>query len=151
MVKKKINHNFNRMAFITRFNLVLVRSKMVQILSKNFVTWMTHVTLMTCAPHKTHLTTCRTMWLCEPLWLTWPVWHTSSAWPANVYVICMTGMTCVTQMTQLTGLNCWIHMTHMMYVNPLTHMHHVKISDWQIVLTINTESNLEEGVWTLYP
>ena len=31
---KKINHKFNRMAFITRFNLVLVRSKIVHILTK---------------------------------------------------------------------------------------------------------------------
>ena len=31
----KINHKFNRMAYITSFNLVLVRSKIVQIFTKN--------------------------------------------------------------------------------------------------------------------
>ena len=32
---KKINHKFNRIAFITRFNLVLVWSKIVQMLTKS--------------------------------------------------------------------------------------------------------------------
>ena len=32
---KKIDHKFNRMAFIARFNLVLVWSKIVQIFTKN--------------------------------------------------------------------------------------------------------------------
>ena len=39
---KKINHKFNRMAFITRFNLVLVWSKIVQILNKKSSNWVRH-------------------------------------------------------------------------------------------------------------
>ena len=38
----KINHKFNRMAFITRFNLVLVWSKIVQIFTKNSSKWVRH-------------------------------------------------------------------------------------------------------------
>ena len=36
---KKIDHKFNRMAFITRFNLVLVWSKIVQLLLKSHPNW----------------------------------------------------------------------------------------------------------------
>ena len=36
----KIDHNFNMMAFITRFNLVLVWSELVQILTKKFSKWV---------------------------------------------------------------------------------------------------------------
>ena len=36
---KKIYHKFNRMAFITRFNLVLVWSKIVQLLLKSHPNW----------------------------------------------------------------------------------------------------------------
>ena len=39
---EKIYHKFNRMAFITRFNLVLVWSKIVQILTKNSSNWVRH-------------------------------------------------------------------------------------------------------------
>ena len=37
---KKIDHKFNRMAFITRFNLILVWSKIVQILTKKSPKWV---------------------------------------------------------------------------------------------------------------
>ena len=39
---KKINHKFNCMAFITRFNLILVWSKIVQILTKKSSQWFRH-------------------------------------------------------------------------------------------------------------
>ena len=39
---KKINHKFNWMGFITRFNLVLVWSKTVQILTKKSSKWVWH-------------------------------------------------------------------------------------------------------------
>ena len=40
---KKINHKFNRMAFIAKFNLVLVWSKTVQILKKKKSSkWVRH-------------------------------------------------------------------------------------------------------------
>ena len=37
-----MGHQFNRMAFITRFNLVLVWSKIVQILTKKSSKWVRH-------------------------------------------------------------------------------------------------------------
>ena len=39
---KKIDHKFNRMAFITRFNLVLVWSKIVKMLTKKSSKWDRH-------------------------------------------------------------------------------------------------------------
>ena len=39
---KKIDHKFNRRAFITRFNLVLVWSKIVQLLTKKSYKWVWH-------------------------------------------------------------------------------------------------------------
>ena len=39
---KKNDHKFNRMSFITRFNLVLVWSKIVQILTKKSSKWVWH-------------------------------------------------------------------------------------------------------------
>ena len=39
---KKIDHKFNRMAFITRFNLVLVWSEIVQIFTKKSSKWVRH-------------------------------------------------------------------------------------------------------------
>ena len=39
---KKNYHKFNRMAFITRFNLVLVWSKIVQIFTKKSSKWVRH-------------------------------------------------------------------------------------------------------------
>ena len=39
---KKINHKFNRMAFVTRFNRGLVWSKRVQILTKKSSKWVGH-------------------------------------------------------------------------------------------------------------
>ena len=39
---KQIDHTFNGMAFITRFNLVLVWSKIVKILTKKSSKWVRH-------------------------------------------------------------------------------------------------------------
>ena len=39
---KKINHKFNRMAFMTRNNLDLVGSKIVLILTKKSFEWVPH-------------------------------------------------------------------------------------------------------------
>ena len=39
---KKINYEFNRMAFITRFNLVLVWSKIVIFWTKKSAKWVRH-------------------------------------------------------------------------------------------------------------
>ena len=39
---KKIDHTFNRMAFIARFNLVLVWSKIVKISTKISSKWVRH-------------------------------------------------------------------------------------------------------------